>query len=78
MDTQQAIKEPEELEAMSTEEFLAWLLTSCKIDEDEFAPIRRDVQDYMLSTLVHTCFDIEAVEARHPNLTQWLYATQLR
>lgn len=75
MMTQQDNKESEELEEMNTEQFLGWLLTSCKIDEDEFAPIRRDVQDYMLSTLVHTCFDIEAVEARHPNLTQWLYAT---
>ena len=59
----------EELEAMSTEEFLAWLLTSCKIDEEEYAPIRRDVRSFFLRRLNDLSFDAVAVEERYPKLS---------
>lgn len=72
MGTQQAIKEPEELEAMSTEDFLGWLLTSCKIDEEEFKPIRRDVQDFLLGEMQSAGFNRELLPSLRVPLYDWL------
>ena len=65
-----------ELEEMDTEQFLAWMLSSCEIEEADYPVIRRDVQSCMLSRLLGQCFDIVEVEKSFPNIHAWLESTR--
>jgi hypothetical protein len=61
-----------DLEAMNTEQFLAWMLNNCAMDEQEKKVIRHEVQGFLCYRLVHECFDSDAVEEQYPNLSAWV------
>lgn len=76
MATTQPLTTFEELEEMSTEAFLAWLLTSCKIDDEDYAPIRRDVQNFLLGELQEADFDVANLPSLRVPLYDWLIKGQ--
>lgn len=72
----QELKTLPELEEMSTEQFLGWLLSSCKIDEEEYKPIREDVQNFLLGELQRANFDVNNLPSLRVPLYDWLVKGQ--
>lgn len=60
-----------DLEGMNTEEFLAWLLNNCAMDDEEKKVARHDVTGFLIVETVRACFDVEVIEKRYPNLLAW-------
>lgn len=71
------VEHADTLEAMSTEEFLGWLLNNCAMDEEEERKARLLVNTFFIVQTVKADWDIQAVAETYPNLNAWNLAAQV-
>lgn len=65
------VEHADTLEAMSTEKFLAWLLTNCPMDEEEQRKAKLLVNTFFIIETVKADFDVQLVAGTYPNLNAW-------
>lgn len=61
-----------DLEEMNNEQFLAWMLNNCAMDEQEENVAWFDVIRFFMRMRDVTGLEYEPVEKRYPNLKAWV------
>lgn len=72
------VEHADTLQCMNTEQFLAWMLNNCPMDEEEQRKSKLLVNTFFIIETVKADFDVQLVADTYPNLNAWNQAAKVQ